>query len=30
MFERPTHCAWLIPRNVARADVAHSEFYNGD
>jgi len=29
-FERPTYCAWLIPRNVARADAAHSELYNGD
>jgi len=29
-FERPTYCAWLIPRNVARADAAHLELYNGD
>jgi hypothetical protein len=28
-FIRPTNYAWLIPSDVARADVAHLSFYGG-
>ena len=28
-WERPTFYAWLIPNQVAQADVAHLSFYGG-